>query len=152
MPCYGESADYTAGYNAGERAARHRFRHNSDVADMLCRVLKGPYSTYLPEDIQQWWNEHLEQDILKKKHKQIMAWEQQKLEIQRAALERDKLNIVPEQEGISQSKTACKPKGFLRLTQDQLAFLWRVVQGHSHLRSASIADAISTLTMAGEIP
>ena len=64
MPCYDDRS--SAGYAIEE--ARARFRHNSDVAQMLCKVME----TIHPEDIIElgkripdlavWWKEHQARD------------------------------------------------------------------------------------------
>lgn len=61
MPCY-DSRDSST-YAVEE--ARKTFRHNSDVADMLCNLLKKQTPEYiatLPVATQVWWKEHQERD------------------------------------------------------------------------------------------
>jgi hypothetical protein len=59
MPCYDsrDEPDYV------RKEARDEFRHNSDVAEMLCKILTlYPEATYTTEEIQNWWKEHQERD------------------------------------------------------------------------------------------
>lgn len=66
MPCYTHVTE-----EEKEEAARLRFRHNSDVAELLCAVMKTA-----PEPIQEllcihvpklreWWKEHQKRDAKK---------------------------------------------------------------------------------------
>ena len=66
MPCYDhrDSPEYQVA------EARQNFRHNSDVAEMLCYVLSNINPVHIatmPENIQVWWKEHQERDALKQK-------------------------------------------------------------------------------------
>lgn len=61
MPCY-DSRDSEKAVIAN---ARHDFRHNSDVAEILCDLLKRLDPTQiaaLPLDTQQLWIEHQKRD------------------------------------------------------------------------------------------
>jgi hypothetical protein len=61
VPCY-DSRNEPAYVRA---EARKEWRHNSDVAQMLCTILKEcrPETiATLPEEIQQWWAEHQARD------------------------------------------------------------------------------------------
>lgn len=59
MPCYDSRNEPS--YLL--REAKRDFRHNSDVAQMLCDILKykPELIDYTPE-IQRWWKEHKERD------------------------------------------------------------------------------------------
>jgi hypothetical protein len=63
MPCYDSrnEPDYV------RREAREDFRHNSDVAEMLCWILTnyGDSGIELTPDIKQWWEEHKSRDAAK---------------------------------------------------------------------------------------
>lgn len=83
MPCYDDRSDSSPRDCSGEIAlARAEFRHNSDVAEMLCKVLtdfeaeqrylkergtsRDPYPETVQQkygaDIAQWWQEHKKRD------------------------------------------------------------------------------------------
>lgn len=65
MPCY----DNRDSPSEVREEARKDFRHNSDVAEMLCHVLSNihPFAiATLPENIQQWWQEHQIRDAARK--------------------------------------------------------------------------------------
>lgn len=64
MPCY-DSRDTSDSILS---SARHDFRHNSDVAEMLCDLLKNFSLTQiseLPVSTKLWWIEHQKRDIEK---------------------------------------------------------------------------------------
>ena len=65
MPCY-DNRDSPSEVRA---EARKDFRHNSDVAEMLCHVLTHvPPSDIqtMPKNIQVWWTEHQARDATRK--------------------------------------------------------------------------------------
>ena len=60
MPCY----DPPRPGDEYERAQKE-FRHNSEVADMLCAVCKlmgDGWVTHQSDNLQAWWREHKERD------------------------------------------------------------------------------------------
>ena len=67
MPCYdGRENERQVLVNDVDRERlRKAWRHNSDVAELLCTVLKGtPKATLakMPREVQMWWKEHQERD------------------------------------------------------------------------------------------
>lgn len=54
MPCYDSRNEPS--YLAKE------FRHNSDVAQMLCHILKNYPEAACTAEIQEWWKEHKKRD------------------------------------------------------------------------------------------
>lgn len=66
MPCY-DSRD-SPSYVREE--ARAEFRHNSDVAEMLCSVLSqlaAGNGVTISAEMQLWWSEHQQRDNLRGK-------------------------------------------------------------------------------------
>lgn len=61
MPCYDSRSDPS--YVRYE--ARKEFRHNSDVAEMLCRLCKVVDPLLLDHETHQWWVEHQTRDAAK---------------------------------------------------------------------------------------
>lgn len=83
MPCYTEVTEE-------ERAAGYRreFRHNSDVAQMLCKVLRwceafpmstGDISHHFGKEVKDWYVEHKERDLKKAEQEQKDKEYQRKL-------------------------------------------------------------------------
>ena len=65
MPCYDSRNDPENIWDE----ARRDFRHNSDVAEMLCTVLRLPRNSDLLHEVpglSRWWKEHQERDARKK--------------------------------------------------------------------------------------
>lgn len=61
--------DYEPTPEESRRSWELRFRHNSDLAEMLCSVLTTISDTeepvtinHLSQDVQKWWQEHQERD------------------------------------------------------------------------------------------
>lgn len=76
MPCYDPQNTYSQGKADGaadtERRLRAEFRHNSDVAQMLCEVMRYLEDQYLIDnnqhlspELRAWWREHQERDRAK---------------------------------------------------------------------------------------
>lgn len=72
MPCY-DSRDTDRSYISAEavKEARITFRHNSDVAELLCSTLKQleriGQIDIINSATQQWWDEHKLRDAAKGK-------------------------------------------------------------------------------------
>lgn len=70
MPCYDPNNTYAQGVIDGaidaDRSARAEFRHNSDVAQLLCEACKllddEDCLTYVSPELKQWWAEHQQRD------------------------------------------------------------------------------------------
>jgi hypothetical protein len=62
MPCY----DGRESQHFAVEEARREFRHNSDVAEMLCRLMRQLESNAdeleIPVSLQMWWYEHKQRD------------------------------------------------------------------------------------------
>lgn len=61
MPCYDPRSEPS--YVLAE--AEKRWRHNSPIAELLCKTLKRipeDQIKFLSADVQQWWVEHQERD------------------------------------------------------------------------------------------
>lgn len=61
MPCY----DHRDSPSEVREEARKDFRHNSDVAEMLCHVLTHTHPSAIatmPENLRVWWTEHQTRD------------------------------------------------------------------------------------------
>ena len=69
MPCYDSRSDV----EFSEQKARERFRHNSDVAELLCGLCQQLESRGLAHEINSsskraaWWREHKRRDAERKK-------------------------------------------------------------------------------------
>jgi len=66
MPCYDSRSD--ANTSEGRAEMRKDFRHNSDVAEMLCgmcRVVEAR-GLFIPTDVYEWWKEHKARDAARK--------------------------------------------------------------------------------------
>lgn len=70
MPCYDpmNTAEYgrQKGYKEGYDAAMREARHNSPVAELLCKTIKHFGDVNLPLDVKKWWKEHQLRDKKKK--------------------------------------------------------------------------------------
>lgn len=64
MPCYDPPRPEDV-----SRENREHFRHNSDVAEILCTICKrmgnGWVAQFKDQDLIQWWREHQERDLKK---------------------------------------------------------------------------------------
>lgn len=66
MPCYDSRNDLSSGEREALQILRQDYRHNSDVAEMLCFLCgliekQGDMKKY-PLTIQHWWAYHKERD------------------------------------------------------------------------------------------
>src|SRR5687768_16145620 len=92
MPCYDgrETSGYSGGYDDGKSFQKREGRHNSDVAELLCMVMRsvpGNVASNLLRDkkLATWWEEHQERD--RKKAEQERKEREEKT--RRTAFERE---------------------------------------------------------------